>query len=114
MKTRLLAAASLAAVPSATFTIRRSEPDTPTETVLSSLATDPAPMATELARCLEEGIVDTPDEADLALLFGLGFPPFRGGVFRWLDTIGMKQFAEMAEPLAAVGPLYELKQALGE
>lgn len=65
------------------------------------------PMATELARCLEEGIVATPYEADMALVYGLGFPPFRGGVFKWLDRIGMQAFVEMAKPFADLGKLYE-------
>lgn len=65
------------------------------------------PMATEMARCLEEGIVGTPAEADLALLYGIGFPPFRGGIMRWLDTIGLEQFVAMAKPLSELGKIYE-------
>lgn len=64
------------------------------------------PMATELARCLEEGIVDTPMEADMALIYGLGFPPFRGGLFQWLDEIGIQSFVDMAQPYASLSPLY--------
>ena len=37
-------------------------------------------------------------EADMALVYGLGFPPFRGGLFRWLDEVGLKQFFAMAKP----------------
>lgn len=66
------------------------------------------PMATEMARCLEEGIVDTVAEADMALIYGLGFPPFRGGIFRWLDQLGVNAFANMVKPLAHLGPLYSL------
>lgn len=65
------------------------------------------PMATELARCLEEKIVETPFEADMALVYGLGFPPFRGGLLRWLDTIGLPQFVDMTKPYAELGPLYQ-------
>ena len=70
------------------------------------------PMATELARCLEEGIVASAAEADMALIYGVGFPPFRGGVFRWLDEMGMAAFAKMAEPLAELGPIYQLTEGM--
>jgi 3-hydroxyacyl-CoA dehydrogenase/enoyl-CoA hydratase/3-hydroxybutyryl-CoA epimerase/enoyl-CoA isomerase len=66
------------------------------------------PMTTELARCLEEGIVESAAEADLALVYGTGFPPFRGGVFRWFDAIGAQAFAAMAAKFSHLGPLYEL------
>lgn len=65
------------------------------------------PMATELARCLEEDIVETPAEADMALVYGTGFPPFRGGVLRWIDSIGAKAFCEMAANYSQLGALYE-------
>lgn len=70
------------------------------------------PMATELARCLEEGIVASPAEADMALIYGLGFPPFRGGVFRWIDQIGLPAFVEMTKSCKDLGPLYELPTGL--
>ncbi len=64
------------------------------------------PMATELARCLEEGIVETAAEADMALVYGTGFPPFRGGVFRWIDSIGAQAFCDMAAKFSQLGALY--------
>ncbi len=70
------------------------------------------PMANEMTRCLEEGIVESPAEADLALLYGLGFPPFRGGIMRWLDTIGLKQFVEMADSYSNLGISYEPTEGL--
>ncbi|MGN0921477.1 MAG: fatty acid oxidation complex subunit alpha FadB [Cellvibrio sp.] len=68
------------------------------------------PMATELARCLEEGIVESAAEADMALVYGTGFPPFRGGVFRWIDSMGAANFAALAAPFAHLGPLYEVPE----
>ncbi len=65
------------------------------------------PMATELARCLEEGIVGSAAEADMALIYGLGFPPFRGGVFRWLDSLGMADFIALSDQYQHLGKLYE-------
>jgi 3-hydroxyacyl-CoA dehydrogenase/enoyl-CoA hydratase/3-hydroxybutyryl-CoA epimerase/enoyl-CoA isomerase len=70
------------------------------------------PMAIELARCLEEGIVGTAAEADLALLYGIGFPPFRGGVFRWMDTVGLPHIADMSKKFAHLGKGYELTEGM--
>ena len=70
------------------------------------------PMAIELARCLEEGIVESAPEADLALLFGVGFPPFRGGVFRWMDSVGLAHIAEASEKFAHLGKAYELTEGM--
>jgi 3-hydroxyacyl-CoA dehydrogenase/enoyl-CoA hydratase/3-hydroxybutyryl-CoA epimerase/enoyl-CoA isomerase len=55
------------------------------------------PMLLECSRCLEDRIVATPVEVDIALLYGLGFPPFRGGIFRWADSVGAKTLAAAAE-----------------
>ncbi len=68
------------------------------------------PMAIEMARCLEEGIVETAAEADLALLYGVGFPPFRGGIFRWMDTVGLAHIAEASAKFAHLGKAYELTE----
>jgi len=70
------------------------------------------PMVTELARCLEDGTVGSAAEADLALLFGIGFPPFRGGIFRWVDTVGMAYIAGFSEKFAHLGKSYELTDGM--
>ncbi len=72
------------------------------------------PMAIEMARCVEEGVVGTPAEADLALLYGVGFPPFRGGIFRWMDPVGMAHIAEMSEKFSHLGKAYELTERMQE
>ena len=64
------------------------------------------PMLLECSRCLEDRIVATPVEVDIALLYGLGFPPFRGGIFRWADSIGAKALVAAAEKHRALGALY--------
>lgn len=64
------------------------------------------PMLNEVVRCLEENIIASPAEADMALVYGLGFPPFHGGALRYLDTLGNARFIEMAQHYAALGPLY--------
>ncbi|MCV6612258.1 MAG: fatty acid oxidation complex subunit alpha FadB [Amphritea sp.] len=65
------------------------------------------PLCIETVRCLEEGIVASPAEADMALIYGIGFPPFRGGVFHYLDDMGMAEFCAMASKYADLGPLYQ-------
>ncbi len=70
------------------------------------------PMINEVIRCLDEGIIASPAEADIALVYGLGFPPFRGGVFRYLDTIGLAQFVANAQQYASLGPLYQIPESL--
>ncbi|WP_218352419.1 fatty acid oxidation complex subunit alpha FadB [Alteromonas lipotrueiana] len=72
------------------------------------------PMANETIRCLEEGIVASAAEADMALLYGIGFPPFRGGVFRWIETMGVDKFVELADKYAHLGPLYEVTEGTRE
>tara|TARA_B110000503_G_scaffold66758_1_gene104738 strand:- start:1368 stop:3533 length:2166 start_codon:yes stop_codon:yes gene_type:complete len=64
------------------------------------------PLCLEVARCLEENIIATPAEADLALVYGIGFPPFLGGALKYIDTIGLQAFCDKADALAAVSPLY--------
>ena len=72
------------------------------------------PMINEVVRCLEEGIIQSPADADIALVYGLGFPPFRGGVFRYLDTVGTQSYAKTAEAYAQLSPLYQIPAGLKE
>jgi 3-hydroxyacyl-CoA dehydrogenase / enoyl-CoA hydratase / 3-hydroxybutyryl-CoA epimerase len=55
----------------------------------------------EAARCLEEGILRSPRDGDVGAIFGLGFPAFRGGPFRYLDKLGARFATEVLERLAA-------------
>ncbi|MFL1022314.1 fatty acid oxidation complex subunit alpha FadB [Vibrio parahaemolyticus] len=70
------------------------------------------PMINEVVLCLQEGIIATPQEADMALVYGLGFPPFRGGVFRYLDSVGIAEFVEMAKQHAELGAMYHVPKML--
>ena len=70
------------------------------------------PMFNEVARCLEEKIVASPHEADMSLLYGIGFPPFRGGACRYIDQTGVANFVAMADKYASLGKLYEAPQLL--
>ena len=57
-------------------------------------------MVNEAARCLEEGIVDGAEQVDIAMLMGTGFAPFRGGLLRWADHVGIKEVDERLTRLA--------------
>ncbi|MBI2212960.1 MAG: fatty acid oxidation complex subunit alpha FadB [Acidobacteria bacterium] len=65
------------------------------------------PLLIECSRCLEDKIVNTPIEVDIALIYGLGFPPFRGGPFRYADAVGLKALCEKATKFSTLGKLYE-------
>ena len=72
------------------------------------------PMVNEVVRCLEEGIVATAAEADMGLIYGLGFPPFRGGPIRYLETVGIANFIEMADKYAHLGEIYQVTSGMRE
>jgi 3-hydroxyacyl-CoA dehydrogenase/enoyl-CoA hydratase/3-hydroxybutyryl-CoA epimerase/enoyl-CoA isomerase len=72
------------------------------------------PMANEAIRCLEEGIVGSAAEADMALLYGLGFPPFRGGIIRYIETMGLANFVALADKYADLGPIYQITDGVRE
>ncbi len=59
-------------------------------------------MAGEATRCLGEGVVDSPANLDLAAIFGTGFAPFRGGILRHLESVGLQQVIERLSVLRAM------------
>jgi len=44
------------------------------------------PMLAEALTCLHEGVVGDPEHLDAAMVFGIGFPPFRGGLLHYFST----------------------------
>ncbi|MES3038634.1 MAG: 3-hydroxyacyl-CoA dehydrogenase NAD-binding domain-containing protein [Bdellovibrionota bacterium] len=58
-------------------------------------------MVNECSRALiDDKIVDSPNEVDLAMIMGTGFPPFRGGLLKYADTLGTKYIADQLEKYA--------------
>jgi 3-hydroxyacyl-CoA dehydrogenase/enoyl-CoA hydratase/3-hydroxybutyryl-CoA epimerase len=57
-------------------------------------------MVNEAARCLEENVVDSPEDADYGMILGTGFAPFRGGPLRFAEHFGLKKVVDELERLA--------------
>ena len=72
------------------------------------------PMCLEMVRCLEENIVSSVSDADMSLILGIGFPPFRGGAMKYIDSIGVKAFVELCDKYKDLGGLYEPTAKLRE
>lgn len=57
-------------------------------------------MLNEAVRCIEEKVITEPSQLDLALIFGIGFPPFEGGILRYADQQGVRLLCDKLELLA--------------
>jgi 3-hydroxyacyl-CoA dehydrogenase / enoyl-CoA hydratase / 3-hydroxybutyryl-CoA epimerase len=72
-------------------------------------------MLNEAARALEEGVIRSPRDGDIGAIFGIGYPPFRGGPFRTLDAMGLDGAVAALERLAAAhGPRFTPARILAE
>jgi len=65
------------------------------------------PMLTEASRVLTEGIVREPGDVDMGLILGIGFPPFRGGILRWADSLGMAKVIEKLKAYEKLGTRFQ-------
>lgn len=72
------------------------------------------PMLIESQRCLEEKIVAGPIEVDMGLLLGLGFPPFRAGICKWADTVGLAKIQAHAKKFESLGNMYKFTPAMND
>ncbi len=58
-------------------------------------------QALDAVRCMEEGVLTTPEDGDVGGIMGLGFAPYTGGPISLVDTVGIAKFIEECEALAA-------------
>lgn len=61
------------------------------------------PMVLEATRVLQDKLVRDVRDVDLGLIYGIGFPPFKGGLLFWADTLGAAKIVEMLKPLEPLG-----------
>lgn len=71
-------------------------------------------MICEAARALEDGIVGTAAELDMALLLGIGLPQYLGGALKYADWLGLDQVVAMSGRHAGLGPMYQVPASLRE
>jgi 3-hydroxyacyl-CoA dehydrogenase/enoyl-CoA hydratase/3-hydroxybutyryl-CoA epimerase len=69
-------------------------------------------MVNEAARCLEENVVASPEDADYGMILGTGFPAWRGGPLRFAENFGIKKLVEEMERLARTNEKYTPCQVL--
>jgi 3-hydroxyacyl-CoA dehydrogenase/enoyl-CoA hydratase/3-hydroxybutyryl-CoA epimerase/enoyl-CoA isomerase len=70
------------------------------------------PFCLESIRCLEDNIASCATDLDMALIFGVGFPLFRGGAIRYVENMGLQVFCDKADTYAELGPLYQATEKL--
>ncbi|KKO49272.1 multifunctional fatty acid oxidation complex subunit alpha [Arsukibacterium sp. MJ3] len=58
-------------------------------------------MLNEAVRCLDEGVIASARDGDIGAIFGIGFPPFLGGPFRYIDTLGVTNLVATLRQLQA-------------
>ncbi len=72
-------------------------------------------LVNEAARCLQEGIIGRPEDADLGTVYGLGFPAFLGGALRYADSLGLTRLIHMLQELQQdYGPRFQPAEILQE
>ncbi|CAM3946331.1 fatty acid oxidation complex subunit alpha FadJ [Pseudoalteromonas byunsanensis] len=65
-----------------------------------------AQMLNEAARCLDEGIIASPRDGDIGAIFGIGFPPFLGGPFSYMDKRGVSKVCSELSTYASDNPVF--------
>jgi 3-hydroxyacyl-CoA dehydrogenase/enoyl-CoA hydratase/3-hydroxybutyryl-CoA epimerase len=79
---------------------RRSDPGVQVPTPEEVQARMVYRMVDEAARCLEEGVVECAEDVDFGMVMGTGFPPFRGGPLRYVESIGAARAVQEMEAIS--------------
>ena len=70
-------------------------------------------QAIDTVRCLDEGVLTYPEDADIGSIFGWGFPPYTGGTISFIETVGIANFVAVADQLAdTYGPRFAVPESL--
>ena len=70
-------------------------------------------QAIETVRCIDEGVVMHPADADIGSIFGWGFPPYTGGTISFIETEGLENFVAEADRLTeAYGARFAVPDSL--
>jgi len=70
-------------------------------------------MVNEAAKCIEEGVVENPQFLDMAMIMGAGFPAFRGGILKYVDSRGIHEVVERLKRFEdRIGERFEVSQLL--
>ncbi len=70
------------------------------------------PMILEAGRILEDGISNSVRDIDMALILGINFPPFKGGLLRFADLLGIKEILRLSSEYVHLGKRFEPCQLL--
>ncbi len=52
-------------------------------------------MLNEITYCMQENIITSARDIDMGVIFGFGFPPFRGGILKWADSVGISRIVDL-------------------
>ena len=71
-----------------------------------------AQMLNEAVRCLDDGIIASPRDGDIGAIFGIGFPPFLGGPFSYMDSVGASKVSSDMATLASNNAIFAPSETL--
>lgn len=69
-------------------------------------------MALDSYRCLDEGVLEDPSDADIGSTLGIGFPKHTGGVFSYMEQVGLAPFVKECEMFATKGQQWDMPASL--